>query len=74
MNPRGESDRYRESLATAGVTLLADNGQGDWRVAVPAGWANRTFFRLAESSDVVIRSLTPDDETLEEFVLRTVGA
>jgi ABC-2 type transport system ATP-binding protein len=71
---QGECERYRDSLANAGVTLLADNGEGDWRVAVPTGWANRTFFRLAESNDVVIRSLLPDDETLEELFLRTVGA
>src|SRR5262245_14945542 len=50
---QGEPDRFRETLENAGVTLLADNGQGDWRVAVPAGWTNRTFFSLAESNDVV---------------------
>ena len=60
-------------MISEGVTLLADDGQGDWRVAVPAGWTNIAFFKLAAIHDVAIRSLVPDDETLEELFLRTVG-
>jgi ABC-2 type transport system ATP-binding protein len=44
------------------------------RVAVPAGWSNLLFFKLAGCNDVVIRALVRDDETLEELFLRTVNA
>jgi ABC-2 type transport system ATP-binding protein len=70
---QGNANPFREDLMSEGVTLLADNGQGDWRVAVPAGWTNIAFFKLAAIHDVTIRSLVPDDETLEELFLRTVG-
>ena len=68
------SEAYREELTRAGVTLLGDTGPGEWRVAVPAGWSNLTFFKHADARGVVIRSLTRDDETLEELFLRTVGS
>jgi ABC-2 type transport system ATP-binding protein len=71
---QGESTAFREELLSEGVKLLADNGQGEWRVAVPTGWTNIAFFKLAAIHDVVVRSLVPDDETLEEMFLRTVGA
>jgi ABC-2 type transport system ATP-binding protein len=71
---QGDPAGFREDLVGEGVTLLADNGQGEWRVAVPAGWTNLAFFKLAAVNDVVVRSLVPDDETLEELFLRTVGA
>jgi len=71
---QGESvTGFREELARAGVTLLGDTGQGEWRVAVPAEWSNLIFFRVAGATDVVIRSLVRDDETLEELFLRTVA-
>jgi ABC-2 type transport system ATP-binding protein len=70
---QGDANPFREDLLSEGVTLLADNGQGDWRVAVPAGWMNIAFFKLAAIHDVTIRSLVRDDETLEELFLRTVG-
>ena len=71
---QGHSAPFREELLSEGVTLLTDDGQGEWRVAVPAGWTNIAFFKLAAIHEVVIRSLVPDDETLEELFLRTVGA
>jgi ABC-2 type transport system ATP-binding protein len=64
---------FRDDLARAGVALLGDTNQGEWRVAVPAGWTNLTFFRIADTRSVVIRSLVRDDETLEELFLRTVA-
>ena len=33
---QGDANPFRDGLVSEGVTLLADNGQGDWRVAVPA--------------------------------------
>jgi len=71
---QGNPAPFRQELLSEGVTLLADNGQGEWRVAVPGGWTNMAFFKLAAIHNVVIRSLVPDDETLEELFLRTVGA
>ncbi len=69
---QGDTAGFREGLLANGVALLADE-DGDWRVAVPSGWANLSFFQLATTNRVVIRSLVRDDETLEELFLRTVG-
>jgi ABC-2 type transport system ATP-binding protein len=70
---QGEAAAFRDDLATEGVRVLEDNGQGEWRVAVPTGWSNLAFFKLADVNRVVIRSLVRDDETLEELFLRTVA-
>jgi len=70
---QGNPASFREDLLSEGVKLLTDNGQGDWRIAVPGGLTNIAFFQLAALHEVVIRSLVPDDETLEELFLRTVG-
>jgi len=72
---QGESvTEFREELLRAGATLLGDTGYGEWRIAVPVGWSNLTFFRHADARGVVIRSLVRDDETLEELFLRTVAS
>jgi ABC-2 type transport system ATP-binding protein len=70
---QGELAAFRDDIVRRGVNLLADDGQGEWRVAVPAGWTNRAFFQLANAHGTVIRALVPDDETLEELFLRTVS-
>jgi ABC-2 type transport system ATP-binding protein len=64
---------FRDELVRAGATVLDDRNPSEWRVAVPAGWSNLTFFRHADNRGVVIRSLVRDDETLEELFLRTVA-
>jgi ABC-2 type transport system ATP-binding protein len=71
---QGDTAGFRDGLDAAGVKVLGDNGHGEWRVAVPAGWANLRLFELADRTGVVIRALLRDDETLEELFLRTVGA
>ncbi len=71
---QGDPARFRDDLVGEGVTVLADNGQGEWRVAVPRGWSNQAFFKLADLNDVVVRALVRDDETLEELFLRTIAA
>ncbi len=71
---QGEADGFRGDLENEGVKLLGDNGHGEWRVAVPDGWSNLAFFKLAEVNRVVIRSLVRDDATLEELFLRTVSS
>jgi ABC-2 type transport system ATP-binding protein len=70
---QGETTNFRAELHSQGISLLADNGAGEWRVSVPTGWKNLAFFELARNHAVVIRSLLPDDETLEELFLRTIG-
>jgi ABC-2 type transport system ATP-binding protein len=71
---QGESlEVFRGELLSEGVTILSDNGHGEWRVAVPAGWTNIAFFKLADIHGVVVRSLVRDDETLEELFLRAVA-
>ncbi len=71
---QGDSTNYRTALEAAGVAVLADNGHGEWRLAVPPGWANARFFELAEPCDAVVRAVMRDDETLEELFLRTVSS
>ena len=70
---QGDAAPFRADLAAGGVSVLADDGRGQLRVSVPARWSNWMFFKLAEANDVTIRSLTRDDETLEELFLRSVG-
>lgn len=70
---QGDAAGFRDDLRTEGVRILGDNGHGEWRVAVPAGWSNLAFFKLAEVNGVVLRALVRDDETLEELFLRTVA-
>jgi len=70
---QGELAGFREDLESEGVKVLGETGQGEWRVAVPDGWPNVAFFKLAAVNGVVIRALLRDDETLEELFLRTVA-
>jgi len=70
---QGDLARFRQAILAGNVRLLADDGQGELRVSVPPGWTNLAFFKLADSNEAAIRSLVPDDETLEELFLRTVG-
>jgi ABC-2 type transport system ATP-binding protein len=71
---QGESGGFRDGLAASGVRILGETSQGDWRITVPDGFANLSFFELAEANGVAIRALLRDDETLEELFLRTVMA
>jgi ABC-2 type transport system ATP-binding protein len=81
---RRRQDRYRlqfqgppaaflEELKLEGVRIIEDNGRGDLRVAVPAGWITRAFFLLADNHGVLLRGLQPDDEDLEELFHRVIG-
>ena len=68
-----DRSEHRDQVFKALLKVLADDRQGEWRVVVPAGWTNLAFFKLADANEAVIRQLLPDDETLEELFLRTVG-
>jgi ABC-2 type transport system ATP-binding protein len=70
----GEPAEFLNGLALEGVRVVANNGRGGLRVAVPPDWSRRTFFALAEMYGVVVRGLDRDDESLEELFYRLVGA
>jgi ABC-2 type transport system ATP-binding protein len=70
---QGEHAKFRDLLQSANVAVGPTPDHGDWRVTVPSGWTNTQFFELAERSEVVIRAILRDDETLEELFLRSVN-
>jgi ABC-2 type transport system ATP-binding protein len=72
LRAQGNTEAFRAALQDRGVTILSDDGRGEWRVAVPPGWGNLGFFESAQATGSVVRSLVPDDETLEELFLRVV--
>jgi ABC-2 type transport system ATP-binding protein len=71
---QGDLAGFLDDLALEGVQILANNGRGELRVAVPPGWANRGFFALADHHGLAIRGLTRDDESLEELFHRLIGS
>ena len=62
---------FRASLANAGVAVLEEKPQGDWRIETPEGFPTSRLFRLASESSTLLRGIRPDEETLEEMFLRT---
>jgi ABC-2 type transport system ATP-binding protein len=70
---QGAAHAFVEELSLEGALLVYDNGRGDLRVAVPAGWATRVFFALAENHGVLVRGLEADDEDLEELFHRVLA-
>ena len=70
---QGPADRFVEDLRLEGVRVLHDNGRGELRVAVPAGWMTRSFFALADNHGLLLRGLQTDDEDLDELFHRVIG-
>jgi ABC-2 type transport system ATP-binding protein len=70
---QGDAKVFLEEMALEGVQVLANNGRGDLRVAVPDGFVTRAFFALADNHGVVLRGLERDDESLEEMFHRLVS-
>jgi ABC-2 type transport system ATP-binding protein len=70
---QGDPTVFLEEMALEGVQVLANNGRGEVRVAVPPGWVTRAFFALADNHGVVLRGLQRDDENLEEMFYRMIG-
>jgi ABC-2 type transport system ATP-binding protein len=70
---QGDAAAFREELRLEGARVLHDNGRGELRVAVPAGWVTRAFFALADNHGVVLRGLKHDDESLEELFHRVLA-
>jgi ABC-2 type transport system ATP-binding protein len=69
---QGVTEKFVEDLRLEGVQVLQDNGRGELRLAVPAGWVARTFFALADNNEVLIRGLQADDEDLEDLFHRVI--
>jgi ABC-2 type transport system ATP-binding protein len=69
---QGDPTVFLEEIALEGGAVLANNGRGEVRVAVPPGWVTRAFFALADNHGVVLRGLQRDDETLEEMFHRVI--
>ncbi len=70
---QGDLAAFREELQLEGATVLQDNGRGGLRVAVPPGWVTRAFFALADNHGVLLRGLSRDDETMDEFFHRVLS-
>jgi ABC-2 type transport system ATP-binding protein len=69
---QGPPEKFVEELRLEGVSVLQDNGRGELRVAVPAGWVTRAFFALADNNGVLLRGLEADDEDLDELFHRVI--
>ncbi|MBY0231664.1 MAG: ABC transporter ATP-binding protein [Gemmataceae bacterium] len=69
----GDQAAFREELALEGVMVVADNGRGRWRVAVPPGFTTRTVFSLAHNHGATVAGLVRDDESLEELFHRVLA-
>ena len=70
---QGDPHAFLEDLRLEGVRVLADNGRGELRVAVPPDWVTRAFFTLADNNGVLLRGLQRDDEDLEELFHRVLA-
>jgi ABC-2 type transport system ATP-binding protein len=69
---QGDAEAFLDELRLEGVEVLHQNGRGEYRLAVPAGWTTRAFFVLADHHDVLVRGVEPDDEDLEELFHRVI--
>jgi ABC-2 type transport system ATP-binding protein len=69
---QGAADKFLEDLRLEGAQVLHDNGRGEFRVVVPAGWVTRTFFALADNHGIQLRGLQADDEELDELFHRVI--
>jgi ABC-2 type transport system ATP-binding protein len=70
---QGDPQSFLEELRLEGVDLVQDNGRGELRVRVPAGWVTRGFFVHAANCGVLLRGLQSDDEDLEELFHRVIA-
>jgi ABC-2 type transport system ATP-binding protein len=70
---QGNPQAFLEELRLEGAEVLQDNGRGELRVRVPAGWVTRAFFVLAANTGVLLRGLGRDDEDLEELFHRVIA-
>jgi ABC-2 type transport system ATP-binding protein len=71
---QGDPTVFLDEIALEGGKVLANNGRGEVRVAVPPGWLTRAFFALADNHGVTLRGLERDDESLEEMFHRVIDS
>lgn len=69
---QGDPNAFLEDMRLEGVRVLHDNGRGEYRVQVPAGWTTQAFFKYAQLHNVLVRGLQSDDEDLEELFHRVI--
>ncbi len=69
---QGDPAAFRAELEAAGATVTAEDGRTELAVLVPDRWETVAFFAAAARTGIALRSLTRDDETLEERFLKTV--
>jgi ABC-2 type transport system ATP-binding protein len=69
---QGDPNGFLDDLRLEAVQVLHDNGRGEYRVQVPAGWTTQAFFKFAQMHNVVVRGLQADDEDLEELFHRVI--
>lgn len=67
----GDTTTFKAALRERGVAVRGE--ENDLRVVVPAGWLPREFFALAAQAGIVLRSLTRDDQSLEELFLKSMN-
>ncbi len=68
----GPAEGFLNDLRVEGAQVSRRNGDGEFRVVVPDGWASRLFFAIAHHRGVVVRGLAREDEDLEELFHRTL--
>jgi ABC-2 type transport system ATP-binding protein len=69
---QGDREKFAGFLRDQGVEVLDETIKGEVRIQVSRDWAPQQGFELARKSQVVLRGIIPDDETLEELFLRSV--
>jgi ABC-2 type transport system ATP-binding protein len=69
----GDPSAFVDGLALEGVTAVADNERGIWRITAPPGFVTRAFFALAASTGVTLTALAQDDESLTDLFHRVMS-
>ncbi|MBX7103038.1 MAG: ABC transporter ATP-binding protein [Gemmataceae bacterium] len=70
---QGDPAGFLVGCEAAGVDVLTNNGRGEYRLTAPPGWTPQSLFSLADRHGTAVRSLTRDDETLEEMFHRVIS-
>jgi len=70
----GETEGFENALINRGIERIPHPTPGELRVLVPSSWDTLEFFKLASVSNVSIRSLLSDDETLEDLFMKVAVA
>ncbi|MEZ6139898.1 MAG: ABC transporter ATP-binding protein [Zavarzinella sp.] len=69
----GEAERFLAELRKIGVAIDSARTYGEYILQLPDSIAENDLFRFAAQCGVTIRKLTPDEETMNDLFLRSVG-